>query len=88
MDGDCGNAAEQEEVEGSADVPVSDAGADEVRRDHLMQSYHRSQQAMEKVYRNARKEYEEDHDLVKFEAIEEAFYSGVKMLDEKFPGMY
>ena len=43
---------------------------------------------MEKVYRNARKEFDEDHDLVKFEAIEEAYNSGVKMLDEKFPGLY
>ena len=71
MDGDCGNAAEQGEVEGNADVPISDAGAGEVRRDHLLRNYHRARQAMEKVYRNARKEYEEDHDLVKFEAIEE-----------------
>ena len=43
---------------------------------------------MEKVYRNARKEFDEDHDLVKFEAIEEAYNSCVKMLDEKFPGLY
>ena len=62
MDGDCENFAEKEEVEESADVPVSDAGADDVRRDHLMRNYHCARQSMEKVYRNARKEYEEDHE--------------------------
>ena len=35
MDGNCGNVAEQKEVERNADVTVSDAGADDVRRDHL-----------------------------------------------------